>query len=402
MRYFAVIPMILGVVTMSRAEDVKAGDLQVKVAEGNNRFASDLYGRLRQQPGNLFLSPYSISTALAMTYAGARGETAGQMAKVLHFDVPADRMHVAFAAMIRQFNEGEGRPYKLSVANALWGQEGDRFRPEFLGILADKYGAGMRQVDFRSSEQARGTINAWVEGETAGKIKDLIKPPSPSPDTSLVLTNAIYFKGSWADPFPEKATRDEHFAVTKDEPVRVPMMHQTRRFHYLDGGTFRALELPYAGKTLSMVVLLPKAVDGLAEFEGGLSAKGLVGRLVGLRPRMVEVALPRFQMKASFELQDVLSKMGMPAAFGGGGGADFSGINGKRDLSISAVIHEAIVDVNEEGTEAAAATAVLMPRSASIPEPTIVFRADHPFVFLIRDHRTGSILFLGRLVNPGG
>jgi serpin B len=369
------------------------------LVQANNQFAIDMYARLRKQPGNLFLSPYSLSTALAMTYAGARTETAEQMAKVLHFDVTPDHLHAAFHALIQEVSGGNGRSYRLSVANALWGQEGDPFLPAFLGLLAERYRAGLRRVDFRSTKQARRTINAWVEEQTGGKIKDLLTPRDLGPDTSLVLTNAIYFKGDWASPFPKEATTDETFTVTQDERVHVPMMHRAGHFKYLDGAGFRALELPYAGDAISMVVLLPESVDGLATFEGQLSAKRLAGWLARLRRHRVDVALPRFRIEARFELHKVLPAMGMPAAFGSD--ADFSGINGKLDLFISAVIHQAFVDVTEEGTEAAAATAVLVPRGRAVrPEPIVSFRADHPFVFLIRDIRTKSILFLGRVTRP--
>ena len=400
MRCYGVILLILGMGTMSRADE--EGDRMAEVVRGNNQFAFDLYARLRDQPGNIFLSPYSISTALAMTYAGARGETAEQMAGTLHFTASPERLHGAFRALVGQINgRGEDRPYTLAVANALWGQEGDPFRPEFLRLLAEDYGAGLRRVDFRSGEQARRVINEWAEGQTGGKIKDLLQPPHPTPDTSLVLTNAIYFKGDWAGPFPKGATKDEIFTVTEDKRIPVPMMRRVGRLGYLDGGGFQALALPYAGDALSMVVLLPKETGGLAEFERSLTAEALSDWLAKLRPHRVDVALPKFKVEAGFELQKALSAMGMPVAFSGD--ADFSGINGRRDLFISAVIHKAFVDVNEEGTEAAAATAVLMPRSAAArPEPLMTFRADHPFVFLIRDKPTGSILFLGRVTNPQG
>ena len=396
MRRYIIPLLILTMVSSGRA-DAGKGDPVPDLVQGNNRFAFDLYGRLREQSGNLFLSPYSISTALAMTYAGARGETAEQMAETLHFPLPPERLQGPFGDLSQQINgPGENRPYTLSVANALWGQEDDHFLPEFIRLLEAHYGAGLRQVDFRSTEQARRTINAWVEEQTEGKIKEILKPPYPSPDTSLVLTNAIYFKGDWSNPFPKNATRVEDFTAGEGQKVRVPLMHQTGRFKYHDGGTFEALELPYAGDALSMVVLLPKKTDDLANLEGSLTA----AKLDGLRPRHVAVAMPRFKMEAGFELQDELSGMGMPVAFGGK--ADFSGINGQRDLFISAVIHKAYVDVNEEGTEAAAATAVVMPRLAIRPEPVVSFRADHPFVFVIRDNRSGSILFLGRVMNPKG
>ncbi len=401
MRRFALCLLILTVGPMSRAEDVKDGGRLAEVVEGNNRFALDLYGRLRDRPGNLFASPYSLSTALAMTYAGARGETARQMAATLHFSPPPESLHPAFAALDREVNEGTGRPYKLSVANALWGQEGESFLPDFLRLLVENYRAGLRPVDFRSGQQARRAINAWVEEQTGGKIKDLLQPPHPRPDTSLVLTNAIYFKGDWASPFPKGATKDEDFTVTEDKRIPVPMMHRIGRLNYHDGGEFQALELPYAGDDLAMVVLLPRKADGLAEFERSLTARSLPDSLTKLRPHRVEVALPRFRMESGLELASVLSAMGMPAAFGGD--ADFSGINGRRNLFLSAVIHKAFVDVNEEGTEAAAATGVAVARLAVIrPDPVVEFRADHPFVFLIRHNRSGSLLFLGRVINPRG
>jgi serpin B len=384
-----------------RADEAKGGGGVAGVAKGNNAFAVDLYGKLRERPGNLFLSPYSISTALAMTYAGARGETAEQMARTLHFGGPAEELHRSFERLSKQIG-GEGeekRPYQLSVANALWGQEGDPFRPEFLELVEKHYGAGLRRVDFRATEQARRIINAWVEEETRGKIQDLLKSPHPSPDTSLVLTNAIYFKGDWATPFRKEATKAESFALAGGGKVEVPMMHQMGRFSYHDAGRFHALGMPYAGDALEMVVLLPKEGDGLARMEAALTEKAIAEVIAKRGPRRVDVALPRFKVEAGFELQDALSALGMPLAFTGS--ADFSGMNGRRDLFISAVIHKAFADVNEEGTEAAAATAVVMTRAAAArPEPVVTFRADHPFVFLIRDLRNGSLLFLGRVADP--
>jgi serpin B len=322
------------------------------------------------------------------------------MAATLHFSLSSDDLHPAFGALDREVNGRTGRPYHLSVANALWGQEGETFLPDFRKLLTENYRAGLRPVDFRSVEQTRRTINSWVEEQTGGKIKNLLQSPYPSPDTSLVLTNAIYFKGGWASPFPKAASKDEMFTVTEDKVVPVPTMHRTGRLNYLDGGDFQALELPYAGNDLAMLILLPKKVDGLAEFERSLTAGSLAESLAKLRPHQVEVALPRFRMDSGFELASVLSDMGMPAAFGK---ADFSGINGRRDLFISAVIHKAFVDANEEGTEAAAATAVLVaPRAVVRPEPAVIFRADHPFIILIRHNRSGSLLFLGRVINPSG
>ena len=390
--------VLVGIATMARADTPPATDL----ATGNTRFAFDLLGRLKDQPGNLFVSPYSLSTALAMTYAGARGETADQMAATLHFDQPPGPLSAAFAEMDRRLLAGpEPRPYSLSIANALWGQEGDQFAPEFQTLLETHYRAGLRLVDFRSSERARSRINAWVEEKTGGKIRDLLRPPSPSSDTSLLLTNAIYFRSAWASPFSKAATRDEAFRGGEGREVQVPMMHRTGRLAYLDGDAFQAVEIPYEGNRLALMVLLPKAVDGLAAFADSVSANSLSDWSGRMQPRPVDLALPRFRIETGIEVQGVLQTMGMTLAFGGD--ADFSGMNGRRDLAISGVVHKAFVDVDEDGTEAAAATAVTMKRmSVARPEPPVAFRADHPFLFLIRDKTTGSVLFLGRLTDPRG
>jgi serpin B len=365
----------------------------LKLVDGNTRFALNLYARLARGPGPVFFSPYSISTALAMTYEGARGETAEEMARTLHFPGPREQLHPAFKALAEQVG-GESGPNQLLIANALWAQTGDRFLPEFFEALSANYGAEPRQVDFRrDTEGARRTINEWVEDRTQGKIQELLKPPHLSPLTALVLSNAIYFKGSWASPFHTERTRDEPFHVVEGQAVTAPMMHQEGRFPYFDGGRFQALELPYAGDDLAMVVVLPKETDGLAEVESSLS---LAWR-AKLGTQRVDVALPRFKLSGEFELSKALSDMGMPLAFTNR--ADFSGMTGSLDLSISVVAHKAYVDVNEEGTEAAAATAVTMSRGMAISRP-VAFRADHPFLFLIRDRRSGSVLFLGRVLNP--
>jgi serpin B len=371
------------------------------LVKDNNTFALDLYGYLRKEKGNLFLSPYSISTALAMTYGGARGSTAEQMAKTLHFTQGQERLPAAFADLIRQINgNGKQRKYQLHVANALWGQRGYQFLPEFLTLTKQHYGAGLNEVDFKAAaEEARQTINRWVEQQTQDKIKDLIKPGMLDSRTRLVLTNAIYFKAAWLTQFSKGATRDADFHLTADNKVAVPTMHQTKEHRYLDGGTFQALELPYESGELSMVVFLPKQVDGLAELEQTLTAARLADWLPRLKQHQVEVALPRFKVTAEFQLNDALAELGMPLAFGQG--ADFSGMTGKKDFLISAVVHKAFVDVNEEGTEAAAATAVVMKVLSAPPTlQRVTFRADRPFLYLIRDTRTGSILFLGRVMNP--
>ena len=335
------------------------------VTEGNNVFAVALYGRLRHQSGNLFFSPESISTALAMAYAGARGSTASEMAKTLDFTLPPDKLHPAMGAQLRDLNAPhEG--YQLSVANALWAQQGYTFLDDFLSLLKTDYGAGLNQVNFKgATEAARLTINQWVEQKTQDKIKDLLQPGALGSDTRLVLTNAIYFKGDWETQFEKAQTRDEDFHLSPAQKTTAPLMHREGRFSYFDGGTFQILEIPYQSKELSMIIFLPKDAGGLSTLEQSLTGSNLqqwLGKLASV-PKVI-VTMPKFKMTQQFELGSTLSAMGMPQAFSGS--ADFSGMTGHRDFAISNVIHKAYVDVNEEGTEAAAATAVTMPEELTV------------------------------------
>jgi len=401
---------LLGFAALSCANPANETDPAVKanipvVAKNNNQFALDLYAKLRGGDGNLFFSPYSISTALAMTRAGAHGDTAAEMDKTLHFTLPEVELQPAFGALVKEVNgdpTDAKRGYQLSTANALWGQKGFPFKTDFLKLVSNNYGAGLNEVDFKNAtEQARGVINAWVEKETRDKIKDLLHQGDLTPDTRLVLTNAIYFKGDWASPFKKEQTKEEPFHLSADKKASALLMHQTGEYNYFDGGSFQALELPYSGKNLTMVVLLPKKVDGIADFEKDFTADKLADWVGKLHKQKVIVSLPKFKTTQRTSLAKTLSEMGMKKAFTAG--ADFSGMGGDPgDLALSDVIHKAFIDVNEEGTEAAAATAVVGVKSAAVhvEPPTPVFRADHPFVFLIRDTRSSSILFLGRLVDP--
>lgn len=369
------------------------------LVRGNTQFALDLYAKLMSREGNLFLSPYSISSALAMTYGGARGNTAKEMADVLGFTLKDDVIHATFGALTDSLNEkGRLGDFELSVANALWGHKGHGFLDSFLD-LARYYGAGLNQVDFeRDTEGARRTINAWVEKETRDKIKELIKPGVLSAATRLVLTNAIYFKGNWASKFEEKYTKDEIFKTAGDVPVMTPMMHKTGEFGYMETDTFQALELPYVGDDLSMVVLLPRETEGLGALEKSLAVESLDAWMAKISKQEVIVSLPKFKMTSEFDLAGVLQAMGMKDAFRPEA-ADFSGMTGRKDLFIDAVVHKAYVDVNEEGTEAAAATGVVMKLTA-VRDRQPVFKADHPFLFVIRENASGSILFMGRVMNP--
>jgi len=365
--------------------------------QGNTEFALDLYQELRTREGNLFFSPYSISTALAMTYAGAQGNTARQMARVLRFRLEDERLHPVFAMLESHFAEVQKKgQVRLSVANSLWPDERFALLKEFLAMTKLHYGVLITGVDYRDTEAARQRINAWVEEKTEHKIEELIPPAVLNPLTALVLVNAIYFKGDWASQFEEALTEESPFWVTPEEQVLVMMMTQKHEYRYGQDGSLQVLELPYAGEDLSMVVLLPREPGGLGKLETALTAENLDRWTRRLWETEVEVFLPRFEVTLPFRLDDTLKSMGMIDAFSAK--ADFSGMAG-GPLGIAAVLHKAFVKVDEEGTEAAAATAVVALRAAPVPPPA--FRADHPFLFLIRENATGSILFLGRVVNPG-
>jgi serpin B len=373
------------------------------VVKGSNTFALELYAKLAKSDEPVFFSPYSISTALAMTYAGARGQTAVEMAKVLHFPEDAAQLHPAYAALIKKTRSASG--VQLTTSNALWADGGYGFARDFLELPVRYYGAGIYAEDFAADpEGARRRINAWVEKQTQRKITDLLPKGALDDLTRLVLTNAIYFKGDWQEPFKKGATRDEPFFLTPEETVQVPLMNQTEVFGYAKGDGFQVLEMPYEGRELALVALLPTKKDGLGEFERSLTAENLAKWLRELRRQPVQVTLPKFRMEAQFELKKPLSDLGMPLAFSSE--ADFTGMSRSKgkELRINTVTHKAVVEVNEKGTEAAAATAVEAKVKEEAnddkPQPPPVFRADHPFVFLVRDRRTDSVLFLGRVTNP--
>jgi serpin B len=385
--------------SQTSADEIKPSD--TAVVRGDNQFAVDLYAQLdRGQEGkNLFFSPTSISLALAMTAAGARGPTQAEMATALHLDADLAQAHAHYHQLLEKWNAvGRQRAYQLRAANRLWGQKGHAIRPEFLALTRQQYGAEMQLVDFAQAAAASREINRWVEEQTNDKIKDLIPPGSLDALTRLVLTNAVYFKGDWVHPFDKRNTQEEDFSISAQEKVKAPLMNEQTKLGYAEEEAFQAVELPYAGRELSMVVLLPKKVDGLPELEKAITVDKLAALVAKFRVREVITHLPKFKLATSFGLNTTLEAMGMKRAFSGQ--ADFSGIS-TEPLYISAVLHKAFVDVNEEGTEAAAATGVMVRAMAARPtEPTPVFRADHPFLFLIRDTKTGSILFMGRLNNP--
>ena len=377
-------------------------------AEASNDFALAMYAHLRQRPGNLFLSPFSVRTALAMPYAGASGETAAQMGKALRFLAADETLHIAFAEIIQRLNAAGSDQYEMAVANSLWCQDGAPLQSGFRDVVARHYCGGMNVVDFRRSvEAARARINLWVEDKTKHKIKELIGSGGLDADTRLVLVNAVYFKGKWVLQFRKAATRDEPFYVEGGGNVRAPLMHQQGEVRYLQAGGFQAVDLAYRGGDLCMLVLLPDRNDGLRALETQLSARLLRDCVASMLVREVELFLPRFRMTwGTVDLATELRTLGMPLAFTRAQ-ADFSGINGheppdEESLFISAVYHKAFAEVNEEGTEAAAATGVAHRRLGAFPHPAAVpmFRADHPFLFAIRDRKSGTILFLGRVADP--
>ncbi|MBL8822786.1 MAG: serpin family protein [Planctomycetia bacterium] len=372
-----------------------------KFAEQNNDFGIELYHRLRTQPGNVFFSPYSISTALAMVSTGARNQTEAQMLKCLHLGTD-QKLNTTLHRDLMTSMLHQPKGYEIRIANALWGQNAHPFKADFVTGLQHSFRAEGRTLDFAGeAEQSRTIINQWVEAQTNQRIKNLLPSGSITGLTRLVLTNAIYFKGTWQTPFSKSATRPGDFFITSDDKVKAEMMARTASMRYAENDLFQALELPYAGDRLSMVILLPRKRNNLGEAESQLSS-GMVSQLVQkmTSPKVI-LSLPRIKTTYEKPLKTTLVSMGMTDAFEAGI-ADFSGIDSTRELYISEVYHKAFCEINEEGTEAAAATAVAMVEysTPSKQPPPVEFKADHPYLYLIRDRQTGSILFMGRVVDP--
>lgn len=390
--------LALGWATSGDATDQSVRSL----VEGNSAFALDLYAQLKPERGNLFFSPYSLSSALAMTYAGAWGTTSAEMEKVLHFTRGQDGTQSAFSSLQARLEEVQkAGGIQLAIANSLWPQAGHPFLPEYLAQVESTYGAAITPLDFAGeTEAARLRINQWVAKKTCDKIQDLIAPGALDPLTRLVLVNAIYFKGNWASRFSRQQTEKSVFHVSPAATVPAAMMSQTHRFPYAEFDDGQIVKLPYADGGLSMWVVLPKETGGLGAIESRLSPDLLAEWRERLAEREVRVYLPKFKITwGAFALNKPLKALGMVAAFSAAR-ADFSGMDGQlHGLYIGLVLHKAFVEVNEEGTEAAAATAVVM-KARGIPSPPLEFRADHPFLFLIQEESTGSLLFLGRLADP--
>lgn len=389
--------------------NLEEGELN-QLVEGNTAFALDFYHAVKEEQENFIFSPHSLSVAFAMTYAGARNNTEIQMAQTLHFNLPGERLHAAFNALDLALNSrgqggenSEGTDFKLNIVNAAWAQDGYPFLQDFLDLLAVDYGAGMYILDFVSDpESSRQTINNWVAQQTEDKIKDLLPPDSIDGLTRLVLTNAIYFYGAWAIPFDEDLTGIGNFYLTDGDVVSVPTMSFSQRTKQgetllavvLDGYT--GVELPYKGKEISMLILVPDR-GRFFEFEQALDANLIDHTVESLTSWDLNLRMPKFKYESEFQLKDTLSQLGMPEAFDPGN-ADFSGITGTRELAIKEGYHKGFISVDEKGTEAAAATGVVITLTGAGTPFTVTI--DRPFIYLIRDIQTNAILFIGRVMNP--
>jgi len=371
-----------------------------RIAPAMNAFTTDSYKQLTVGDANLILSPFNVATALSMALAGARGQTADEIQSVLHvhYDSTYDAALAALLAGLSK--EGNTGGNELHAANGLWVQKGFAIQPAFETTLADNYRAPLTPLDFIANpEAARSRINGWAEEHTKEKIKNLLPAGSLDARTRLVLTSAIYFYGKWQDPFVASRTQPAPFTLPAGATTEASFMNQTSDFGYTETPSAQILEMRYAGTGMAFDVLLPKTLAGIPDLEKSLTRENLSGWLGKLATRKVQLSLPKFRAESQFSLGKALSAMGMPVAFTGD--ADFSGIDPKRGLAISEVVHKAFVDVSEQGTEAAAATGIVMRHAIMrAPEQAVVFRADHPFIFLIRDTGTGVVLFIGRLMNP--
>jgi len=382
------------------ADDSLATEAGVaEVVSANNRFALEAYSKFNEsEAGNIFFSPYSISSALAMTFEGAKGKTADEIQQVFYFQKDDSARRSSHASLFNSINKSD-KNYQLDTANALWVQENFPFLEEYFSTVEDYYGGKATNMDFvNKAEESRQTINFWVEEKTRDKIKDLIPSGLIDSMTRLVLTNAIYFKGKWLLEFDEANTQEQDFHVSETETVKAELMKLNgEEFSYYENEELQALELPYKGNEVSMLLLLPKE-NSLNALENSITPEKLSEVQDALFNTSVNVSIPKFKFETKYFMKQALAEMGMPTAFSSE--ADFSGMTGARDLAISEVIHQAFVEVNEEGTEAAAATAVIMKELAIDPSETKEFKADHPFIFLIQENETGSILFMGRVSNP--
>ncbi len=395
------ITFLLILTSLSCSKEHKAVEKAESVADGNIRFAFDIYSELKNEKGNLFISPYSISSALAMTYGGAKGDTEKEMAGTLSIPADQEEVHKSFAALEKRFSDINSKGnVKLRIANSIYPQKKYTLLSAYKQLLKENYNIDITPLDFKNqAEKARLHINSWVENKTENKIQDIIAKGTLNASTRLVLVNAVYFKGDWKSQFDKKATRETDF-FNNETVTKVEMMFKRGDYQYAENDHVQIVELPYKGDELSMYVILPKQKNGLNKVEPSLTPEYVQSLDIRMMKRKILPYLPKFKIEwGAKAVEPALKKLGMKNVFSSK--ADFSGMTGKKDIFIESVLHKSFIEVNEEGTEAAAATAVTM-RTVSIstgPEP-ISFRADHPFFFMIREKNTGTVLFMGRVVNP--
>ena len=382
----------------TNSEPMTEGEsIQQSLIEGNNQFTLELFSNLSSANENIIISPFSVSSALAMTYAGAKNNTQSQMSYVLHFNHNQEVLHTDFSQLLSNIKALNSDGNEVNIANSLWVQNKFKLQESYLKTIKTNYASDVQSVDFvLESEKTRGTINKWVESKTNQKIKDLIPVGGITKSTMLVLTNAIYFLGTWENKFDVKNTTESLFYLNEEAKVNAPFMRQTAKFKYFEDEFIQVIDLPYAKNKLSMIVVMPKEKFGLMKITKAMLNDNYTHILAGLQMQKVAISLPKFKASSSFDLGAKLSEMGMPDAFTSA--ADFSGITGSKDLNISKIMHKAFIEVNEKGTEAAGATTVVMEKTSYVKTP--VFTADSPFLYLIKDNISGSILFIGKIVNP--
>lgn len=397
---------VLGMLPVSRAQEQTGTDPEAglkTLVQGNNAFAFDLYTQLAKQKGNLFFSPHSVSNALAVVLVGAKGDTAKEIANVLGVQGNEQDFHSSFSSLNKRIQSAADKgSAELSITNAFWRQDGIELRPSFLEDCQKNYSVEFNKSDFlNDSEGARRSVNEWAEAKTKGKIKELLNPGSINNKTRFILVNAIYFKGKWSVPFPKDSTKEATFLAGFKDRVQVPMMNLTLITDYHSADGFQLVAIPYADNRLSLYAFMGESETALRDFESRLSPRVISDLLGRMKKHVVDVSIPKFRLEDHFFLSEPLGRLGMSEAFSLN--ADLSGIADSREkLRLGAVIHKTYLDLNEEGTEAAAATAVIgvNPSSFSQPIPRAKIVLDRPFLFLIRDNETGAVLFLGRLMNP--
>ena len=395
------VPFLFGMSLFSGDPEIPAGEkaMQRPAPESNNIFMIKTYKLLTEEDKNIFISPFSISSALAMTYAGSAGTTEEEMGSALEFPKNNEQFHENFGGLTNTINDVSGKGnIQLTIANSLWLSEGYKFLDAFLKTNKTHYKTEVASLDFSKAEEARKTINDWVSEKTKEKIKELIPKNILDALTRLVLTNAVYFKAEWAEQFKKGNTKSSEF-FTYDGSVEAELMNLKNRFSYMENDELQFLEMPYKGNDASMYVLLPRKKDGLKDIEKKLTWEDIEKYTNSMYSKEVDVHFPKFTMSLEYELSELLKQLGMKAAFTKG--ADFSNMTGNKELYISAVIHKTFIDVDETGTEAAAATAVVMRMKSAMPDPEFaVFKADHPFFYFIKEKSTGTVLFAGRVIDP--